>query len=214
MKESDILAVTKSISSEDIVNAYDAGIFPWPFSSEDDFIPWCSPDPRGVLDFKDLHISKSTLKNFKQSNFNIKFCTDFETVIDLCSKVPRKGQDGTWISDDLKNAYTDLFRRQKAYSVEVYNEDDLVGGMYGVISTNYISGESMFHLETGASKLALVSLIRKLEGLGLSWIDIQALTPLTSSFGGKEITKKAFLCRLKEDQVLNKNFFERLKQHD
>lgn len=212
MKETDILAVTHSISSSDLINAYDVGVFPWPLPEEENLIPWCSPDPRGVLDFKDLHISKSTLKNFKKNDYKVKFCSDFESVINLCSEVPRKGQDGTWIIPDIKKAYTELFKNKKAYSVEVFSKNSLVGGVYGVISSNYVSGESMFHLETGASKFALISLIRKLETLGVSWLDTQMVTPLTSSFGGKEITKKDFLYRLERNKVFDKNFFERLKE--
>ncbi len=209
MKESDLLAVTSSITESDIINAYEAGIFPWPFE-EENLIPWCSPDPRGILDFKDFHISKSNLKTFKKQDFQVTFCSAFDDVMNFCAEVPRKNQSGTWITEEIKNSYSKLFKLKKAYSVEVYKEKNLVGGMYGVISSTYLSGESMFHLETGASKFALTKLIEKLITLNVSWIDTQMVTPLVASFGGKEITKKDFLSRLEKGKILESNFFERL----
>ncbi len=138
-------------------------------------------------------------------------------MIELCEKTPRKGQPGTWINEEIKKTYTKLFKMKKAYSVEVWkqiNTSDrkLVGGLYGVISDKYVSGESMFFLESGASKVALVSLVKRLESLGLSFLDTQMVTPLLESFGAVEVSKNRFMKMIEEGIVLDEDFFDKLSQ--
>lgn len=212
MNPEDIIAVTPSVSVEDLVKAYDACVFPWPLDGEP-FIPWVSPDPRGVLEFSSFHVSRSALKEFKKRDFTVSFCQSFEEVINNCAQTPRKGQDGTWITQDIVRAYCDLFDQKRAYSVEVYSEGNLVGGLYGVIAGRYVSGESMFFLESGASKFALFALVSRLKSLGLSWIDTQMVTPLLSSFGGAEMPKKRFVELVSLSKILDRSFFERLACH-
>lgn len=210
MSPDEIIAVTDKIKADDIELAYKAHVFPWPFDGED-FIPWVRPKKRGLLFFKDFHVSKSLQKELKKKTFKVTFCQNFVEVIRQCSAVKRKNQKGTWITDKIIEAYIELFKRERAYSVEVWAEERLVGGLYGVISDRYLSGESMFFLESGASKLALVKLVEKLESLGLSYLDTQMVTPLLRSFGAVEIEEKSFLKLTEEGILIERDFWRRLK---
>ena len=199
MTEEDLFAVTKGITVDDVIRAYDIGVFPWPDSSFKNLVPWFKPLERGVLFFDKLHVSKSFKKFLKKNNFSVSFCKDFSSVIELCSKTKRKGQSSTssWIDDNIISVYTEMFRRKRAYSVEVWSDENMVGGLYGILTEKYISGESMFFKESGASKFALYKLIKKLETLGLSYIDTQMVTPVVQAFGGVKISKENF------DKLLN-----------
>ena len=192
MMEEDLFAVTKKLTVEDVIRAYDIGVFPWPDPSLKDLVPWFKPQERGVLFFDHLHLPESFQKQLKKNKFSVSFCQDFPRVIEQCSLIPRKGQSGTWIDTDIIEIYTELFNQKRAYSVEVWSDDELVGGLYGVITDRYVSGESMFFKETGASKYALYMLIKKLERLGLSYIDTQMVTPVVQAFGGVKISKEDF----------------------
>lgn len=210
--EDDLVAVTEELKVDDLIMAYESFIFPWPMEDQD-VIPWFSPQMRGVLLFKDLHLSTSFRKLFKKSNFSVSFNQNFQDVIELCRQTPRKGQPGTWINDQIIETYIELFKRKKAYSVEVWSPEGLlVGGLYGVISKKYLSGESMFHLESGASKVALVALVQRLEDLGLSFIDTQMVTPLLQAFGGVELSKKRFIEEVSKGILLEEDFFTKLSQ--
>lgn len=210
MNEDDLVAVTDGVSVEDLVLAYKGLAFPWPIEGEA-FTPWFSPDPRGLLNFKELHISKSLKKFLKNTNYKVTFCKNFDAVIEACAQAKRKDQEGTWINPDIVEAYKKLFKLKKAYSVEIWSyEKELIGGLYGVISDKYLSGESMFFLKSGASKLALVSLVKRLESLGLSFLDTQMVTPLLKSFGGEEVSKKEFRNIVERSTLLRDDFFDRL----
>lgn len=210
MNEDDLVAVTDGVTTDNLILAYNGFTFPWPIDGED-FTPWFSPDPRGILEFKNFHISKSLKKFLKNTNLTVTFCKDFDAVIEACAKVKRKDQEGTWINSDILPSYKKLFKLKKAYSVEVWSyEKELVGGLYGVISDRYLSGESMFFLKTGASKLALVSLVERLEKLGLSFLDTQMVTPLLASFGGEEVSKKEFRNIVEKSTLLGDDFFDLL----
>jgi len=193
--ESGLLGVGGDLDPKSLLLAYSQGIFPWPHS---DFAPlaWYSPDPRGVLCYEDLHIPRSLDKLLRQDKFNVTFNQDFETVIRECAKAFRKDQNGTWITENMLDAYTTLFYQGHAHSVEVYQGDELVGGLYGVKVKNFYNGESMFHKVSNASKIALVSLMRKLHEENIDWIDIQMVTEVTRSLGGKEISRDDFLKNL------------------
>lgn len=209
MNEEDLIAVTDGINTDDLILAYKGLAFPWPMEGEP-LTPWFSPDPRGLLEFNDFHIARSLNKFLKQTKFRVTYCQNFDAIIDHCGQVERKNQEGTWISKDISRAYKELFKLKKAYSVEVWNESNLIGGMYGVISERYLSGESMFHLETGASKLALVSLVKRLEQMGLCFLDTQMVTPLLKSFGGKEVSKNEFRKKVDQSIILEEGFFREL----
>ncbi len=210
--EEGLVAVTPDLLVEDLILAYKNLMFPWPIDGED-LIPWFSPLQRGVLRFENVHVSKSLEKLMKKNKFRVSFCQNFSEVMSLCAETKRKEQSGTWINKKIFEAYSELFKQKKAYSVEVWSpEGALVGGLYGVISKKYVSGESMFFLETGASKVALVSLVKRLESLGLSFIDTQMVTPLLKSFGGAEVSKNEFIKMTMESMILDELFFENLKK--
>lgn len=162
----------------------------------DNVIPWFCPKKRAVLEFKNLHLSASTKKLLKKNPFTVTRNKDFRAVITACSQMNRKDQPGTWITEALLEAYCELHELGYAHSMEVWRGKKLVGGIYGVEIDGVVSAESMFHTESNASKIALISWIEELQKLGCTWIDIQALTPHTKSMGGTEITRKTFLNRL------------------
>ena len=194
--ENGLLALGGDLLIPFLVMVYEQGIFPWPISKEYP-LAWFSPDPRGVLDLKNLHLSQSFKKFVRHTTWNVSFNQSFREVITLCAKVPRSEQTETWITHDLLNAYCDLHQEGLAYSVEVWDEKVLVGGLYGVKIKNFVSGESMFHLKDNASKIALYALAKKCELENISWIDTQMCTPVVTNFGAKEIPRQEFLERLK-----------------
>lgn len=188
------------LEPETLVSAYEKGIYPWPF---EELYPlfWFCPEQRGVLDFTELHVPRSLEKVRKKSNFHVTFDRAFDQVIDYCSKQPRPGQKGTWITPSMVEAYKKFHRLGYAHSVECWNAEKLVGGLYGVYVRGVFSGESMFHLEPNASKISLITLIEKLREHGLDWIDIQMVTPVTGHLGGKYIPRRDFLTRIKQSQA-------------
>lgn len=200
--EDGLVAVGGDLELDTLIEAYQRGIFPWPLSTYPLNVDlpntWFSPDPRGMLIFSDLHVSKSFQKFLKKSPFKVTFNQAFEEVILGCARMPRKDQPGTWITPDIIQAYTRLFEVNLAYSVEVWHEDDLVGGLYGVIMGTFVSGESMFTFEDNASKQGFYSLILHLKEKGLQWIDTQMVTPVVRQFGGKYVSRPAFIEKLKE----------------
>ncbi|MFN7684586.1 MAG: leucyl/phenylalanyl-tRNA--protein transferase [Oligoflexia bacterium] len=193
-----LLAVGGQLSPQVLIEAYSKGIFPWPVTEgSESVLAWFCPPQRAVLEFKELHIPRSLSRQASKKPFTFTFNTDFESVIRACASVPRKGQRGTWITPQMIEAYLELHRLDRAWSVEARNpEGDLVGGIYGVRSDQYFSAESMFHHETGASKLALLELIRILKERGLLMIDIQMLTPHLKALGAREITRRQFFMKL------------------
>jgi len=211
--ENGLLAIGGDLHVDSLLLAYKRGIFPWPIN-EDFPLAWFAPNPRGIIDFEDLHVSKSLKKTIRKNEFKIKYNTNFEAVIMNCAMITnRKGQSETWITQDIINAYIEMFRQGYAYSVEVYTNDDkekLVGGVYGVCIDTYFSGESMFYRETDASKVALVYLIEKLASHGVKWLDTQMVTSVVKNLGGKEISREEFMSKLKQSDFstpLKKRFF-------
>jgi leucyl/phenylalanyl-tRNA--protein transferase len=191
-----LLAVGGDLQTDTIRAAYERGIFPWPISL--DFpLAWFSPDPRGVLDLDDFHLPHSFKKWLKKIDYTVTFSQDFSKVISSCARVPRKGQAGTWITPDITKGYSSLFEEGNAYSVEVWDKKELIGGLYGVCFGGYVSGESMFSLKTSASKLALVKLISLLQENGIDYLDTQMVTPVVELFGGKYIPREDFISRLR-----------------
>jgi len=197
--EDGIVAVGGNLSPEVLVAAYSKGIFPWPFD-ENSLVPWFSPDPRCVLEFSDFKITRTLRKFLKKHSFQVTFDQVLGQVIESCAKVPRAGGDGnsTWITSEMIAAYKTLGERGFCHSVECWSEDRLVGGLYGVSIGGMFAGESMFHLEDGASKVCLVALVELLESKGGKWIDCQQMTSLLESFGAKEIPRADFLNLLEE----------------
>ncbi len=194
--EHGLLAVGGDLEMESLLLAYTQGIFPWPISEEYP-LAWFSPDPRGILAFDKLHLSKSFRKFLKKNPYEIRFNTNFEAVIMNCSRVKRNDQSSTWITQEIIDAYIELFKHGFAYSCETYLDDRLVGGVYGVCINRFYSGESMFHLEDNASKVALVSLMYMLKQRDILWLDTQMVTPVVQSLGGVEIPRETYIKMLK-----------------
>lgn len=191
---SGLLAVGGDLSSKRLLEAYRAGIFPW--YSDDQPILWWSPDPRLVLDLEDFKMSRSLRKIVEKGIFEVTFDRAFQEVIRACALVPRVGPSGTWITDEMQEAYIHLHGLGYAHSVESWFGGKLAGGLYGVSLGKAFFGESMFHLKSDASKVALATLVRKLRGWDFHFIDSQMTTEHMLSFGAKELPRRIFLKRL------------------
>lgn len=193
---SGLLAVGGDLSSKRLLEAYRLGIFPW--FTEDQPILWWSPDPRFVLELDQFRISRSLRKTVKRKIFQVTFDRAFEDVIQACAIVNRRGQKGTWITDEMQQAYVHLHGLGYAHSVESWFEDKLVGGLYGVSLGRAFFGESMFHLKTDASKVALVALVDYLRSCDFAFIDAQMTTEHLMNFGAKEMPRRLFLKKLQD----------------
>ena len=191
---SGLLAVGGDLSNERLLEAYRLGIFPW--YSDDQPILWWSPDPRLVLDLKDFIISRSLRKTLKKGVFQVTFDHAFEQVIQACAVVPRAAQNGTWITEEMQEAYINLHGLGYAHSVESWFGGKLAGGLYGVSLGKCFFGESMFHLKTDASKVALATLVEKLKSWDFHFIDSQMTTEHMVRLGAKELPRRIFLKRL------------------
>jgi leucyl/phenylalanyl-tRNA---protein transferase len=189
-----IVALGGRLSTTNLVRAYRRGIFPWPI---DEFLlPWCCPEQRAILEFKDLHIPRRLARLQRQKPFRLTLDQAFEAVIVSCARVERKEETGTWITPQMIRAYCELHRQGHAHSVEAWEGDTLVGGLYGVDAGGAFSGESMFCYRSNASKLALLYLIEHLQERGVGWIDIQMMSPHMEALGAKSIDRSEFLKRL------------------
>lgn len=193
-----IVDLSDDLRVERLLEAYSFGIFPWPH----DDLPtiWFSPEKRGVIDFAELHVPKSLRKFANKSGFTYSFNREFNEVIQACAKVERPGQKGTWITPKMLKAFKDFHAAGYAHSLEVWRGDELVGGLYGVYVAGVFCGESMFFKETNASKCALLRLAEFLQENGIGWMDIQMVTPVLKSFGGKYIPRNEFLNRIEESK--------------
>lgn len=199
-----ILAYGGDLSVNRIMYGYSRGIFPW--FNEDDPILWWSPNPRFVLKLEDFKISKSLSKTIKKNIYEVKFDTNFREVIENCAKVKRVHEEGTWITQDMIEAYCELFDAGFAHSFESYYNGELVGGGYGVVIGNIFCGESMFTHKSDASKVAFVTLVQRLMASGFSLIDSQVYTEHLASFGAKNISRDEYLSLVDKALVNPKNF--------
>lgn len=191
-----LLAIGGDLSSERLLLAYQCGIFPW--YSEGQPILWWSPDPRLILEPEEFHISHRLRQILKQGVFKVTFDKAFESVIQACAVAPRKGQDSTWITPEMREAYVRLHQQGFAHSVESWLDAKLVGGIYGVSLGKCFFGESMFSYRSNASKVALATLVQSLKAWGFHMLDAQVTTRHLLSLGAKEIPRSLFLKRLKE----------------
>lgn len=189
-----VVDLSDDLRVERLLEAYSFGIFPWPH--EDLPTLWYSPDPRGILDFADFHVPRRFLKTMRSAPFRLTVNRAFEEVLEACARAPRPGQGGTWITPKLTRAYREFHRAGYAHSLEVWEGGELAGGLYGVYVGGVFSGESMFFRRSGASKFALVRLVEFLRSQGHSWMDIQMVTPLLESFGGRYLPQAQFLAWL------------------
>jgi len=193
---SGLLAVGGDLSPARLLAGYRRGIFPW--YSEGQPILWHSPDPRFVLLPGRLHVPRSLDKVLRRGTYDIRADTAFSEVLSACARVPRPGQDGTWITSAMHAAYVTLHRLGHAHSVEAWKDGELVGGLYGVALGRVFFGESMFARAPDASKVALVHLVAKLKRDGVPLIDCQQETAHLAAFGARPIPRRAFAARLAE----------------
>lgn len=183
------------LSAERLLEAYRSGIFPW-FSPGDPIL-WWSPDPRMVLFPQEFKPSTSLKKTLKRACFKVTTDQAFEQVVRACA-APRAGENGTWIVEEMITAYCELHRLGHAHSVEVWMENELVGGLYGVAIGKMFYGESMFSKRTDGSKIAFAHMARQLERWGFGMIDCQMYTPHLASLGAREIPRAEFVARLQD----------------
>lgn len=184
-----LLAIGGQLNPDWLLAAYERGIFPW--FSEDQPILWWSPSPRCVVFPGRYRIGRSLRKVLRRGDFSVSFDRAFKDVITAC-RAPRSYADETWITDDMLEAYLALHRRGHAHSVEVWQRDQLVGGLYGVALGRIFFGESMFHRVTDASKVAFAHLVRQLDLWGCPMIDCQVSNPHLTSLGAVEVPRETF----------------------
>ena len=189
--ENGILALGGDLSPERWIAAYRNGIFPW--YNEGEPITWYCPNPRMVLFFDRLKVSKSLKKTLKKELFTITFNTHFQEVIQACKSIDRKEGFGTWITDDMQKAYLNLYKKGIAKSVEVWQNEKLVGGLYGIDLGTVFCGESMFSRVSNASKVGFVYLVEKLKKEQYKLLDCQVYNKHLASLGAEEINRDLFL---------------------
>ena len=186
-----LIAIGGDLSTERLLSAYRQGIFPW--YSEGEPVLWYSPNPRMVITKDTLHISKSLEKVLRSNRFEVRMNMRFEQVISQCKNIKRKEQDSTWIDNDMVQAYIQLHHQGHAHSIEVYENDHLAGGLYGVAIGKVFFGESMFSCASNASKVALVYLLKNTD---YQLIDCQVENPHLKSLGAFNIERSAFVQQL------------------
>jgi leucyl/phenylalanyl-tRNA--protein transferase len=190
--EEGLVAVGGDLSVQRLLLAYRSGIFPWTANP----VTWWSPDPRGIFELDGFHISRSLARVLRQAPFEIRLDSAFQDVMEGCAE-PARGRRSTWITPEFISAYCELYEQGHAHCLECWQNDELVGGIYGVSLGGFFAGESMFHRVTNASKVALYNLIEHLRQRGYVLFDTQMLTPITEQLGGVNISREVYLMRLK-----------------
>jgi leucyl/phenylalanyl-tRNA--protein transferase len=188
-----LVATGGTLDPETLISAYRAGIFPW---SSDPVISWWSPDPRAIFDLDDWRPHRSTARSVRRAGWRFTVDRDFAGVMQACA-APAPDRPSTWITPDFERSYTELHRRGLAHSVEVWDGDTMVGGLYGVTLGGFFGGESMFHRATDASKAAVGFLIERLRAGGFTLCDAQVPTPHLAHLGAVSIPRADYLTRLK-----------------
>ena len=202
----DIVSFGDELTVDNLRHAYRLGIFPWHVDGLP--LPWYCPEKRAILEFSELHIPGSLERARRKNLFSFTINKAFADVIENCARIPRRGEVGTWITDDFIRSYTALHDLGIAHSVEAWNRSgELVGGVYGVDAGGVFCGESMFHTETNASKLALLFVIDHLRSRGATWLDAQVMTPHIRALGAREIRRQRFLKMLRDTQALRLKLF-------
>ncbi len=188
-----LVAVGGDLSLTRLLLAYRSGIFPWTVRP----ITWWSPDPRGILELDQFHVSHSLAKTIRKGGFAVTCDRAFRQVMEGCA-APAPGRRSTWISPEFLKAYTELHRQGHAHSFECWQEEKLVGGIYGVAIGGFFAGESMFHRASNASKISLFHLAEHLREREFELFDLQMLTPITTQLGGSTLPRDDYLARLAE----------------
>lgn len=180
-----------SITPEILLRAYSIGLFPMAESADDPEIFWVEPDLRGIIPLDQFHVSKSLAKEVRKNPFDIRFDTAFNAVVGKCAESV-ENRPSTWINDTIRDLYGALHRMGHAHSVEAYEGDELVGGLYGVTLGSAYFGESMFSRRTNASKICLVHLVERLKARGFTLLDTQFTTDHLKTFGAIDVSKNAY----------------------
>lgn len=191
-----LLAIGGQLTVESLLNAYRRGIFPW--YNEGEPVCWYTPDPRFVLFPSRLHISRTMKKILGKNQFSFTKNTAFAEVVENCRTVKRKGEYGTWISDEIETAYNNLYEKGYAESAEAWDDGQLAGGLYGIRIGQIFFGESMFAKKNNASKFAFISYVNELQKDGVQLIDCQVYTPHLESLGAEFIKREKFESLLKK----------------
>lgn len=200
--EHGLVGVGADLAPATLVDAYRRGVFPWPHDSID-AVPWFCPPRRGILPLDRLRVSRSLARTLRRSGYETTVDEAFDAVVEGCRE-PRSYEAGTWISDDLAAAYARLHLLGHAHSLEVWEAERLVGGIYGVLVGGIFCGESMFHRASGASKVALVDLVARLVEAEAGLLEVQHLTPHLQSLGAIEVDRALYLgllAELRDDRV-------------
>jgi leucyl/phenylalanyl-tRNA--protein transferase len=200
-----IVVIGGDLNAANLLRAYRRGIFPWPIEGWP--LPWFCPEERAILEFKDLHVSRTLQKVKSQVPFRLTIDKAFSAVVRACASAKRKEEVGTWITPEMIRAYCELHDEGHAHSVEAWDGEELAGGIYGVDAGGVFAGESMFYRRPNASKLALLYLIEHLRERGLDWLDIQVMTPHMQVFGARDISRNEFLKRLRNSLDLGLKLF-------
>jgi leucyl/phenylalanyl-tRNA--protein transferase len=209
--EDGLLMLGGELSVATVLTAYRRGIFPWPLvDGRQELLSWWSPDPRAIIELDQFRVSRRVQRRIRRQEFTVTFDKDFEAVIAACA-APRREDGETWITSDLNAAYNRLHREGFAHSVEVWQDERLVGGVYGIAIGGFFAGESMFHRETDASKVALFHLVGRLSERRFSLFDIQQQSPHLQRMGATEIPRREFLRRL-NDAMKSRTTFSSLQE--
>lgn len=188
------------ITAEVLLKAYSCGIFPMAESADDDELFWIEPKHRGIIPLDKFHVPKRLARTIRSGKFSVRIDEDFEGVMDGCA-APRADRPSTWINNRIRDLYRELFEMRHCHTVEVYREDKLVGGLYGVELNAGFFGESMFSYEKDASKVALVYLVARLKHAGFTLLDTQFVTDHLAKFGAIEVTREEFQRLLERTRV-------------
>jgi len=186
-----LVAIGGDLSVERLLLAYRSGVFPWTA----DPVTWWSPDPRAIFELDRVHVPHSLVKLLRKGGFEVTIDRAFRQVMEGCAE-PAPGRRSTWITPEFLEGYTQLHEQGHAHSLECWQGERLVGGIYGVAIGGFFAGESMFHRVSNASKVALSRLLEHLQARGFALFDIQMLTPVTSQMGGVTIPREQYLRRL------------------
>ena len=195
-----LVAVGGNLSPKRLLSAYRQGIFPW--YSENQPILWWSLDPRGIIPLDDFHVGATLIKVLKRKIFEIKINTAFEDVMRACA-VRSDGSESGWITEEMISSYTELHRLGNAHSIESWRNGKLVGGVYGIAIGGLFAAESMFYLESNASKIALTALVERMKETGFTLFDCQMVTNVTKRMGAIEISREEYLKQLNKALLQN-----------
>jgi len=194
--EEGLLCIGGKLGVDWLLDAYRHGIFPWPVFEGDEVMAWWSPDPRAIFELDLLYISRRLRRTCRSGKFRVTSDRDFCGVIEGCATAQDR-RDSTWLTPEMRRAYTRMHEEGYAHSIEVWREGELVGGTYGIALGAFFAAESMFYRATDASKVALVYLVAHLRQRGYTLLDIQQLTDHTAALGAVEISRRKYLRRLR-----------------